>query len=97
MSIYLIANIAIEDWQEYEQYQSGFLEIFGRYGGELLAVSDETEVMEGEWPYTRAVVLRFASREDARRWYDSPEYQKLAEHRLRASKGTLIAVTGFGP
>jgi len=48
-------------------------------------------VIEGEWPFTRAVLLRFPDEEEARRWYQSPEYQALSQHRWNASTGTVIA------
>lgn len=95
MSVYIVASIKITDPEEYGQYQAGFLEIFGRYKGELLAVSDAPQVIEGEWPFTRAVLLRFPDEEEARRWYQSPEYQKLSQHRWRASSGTVIAFPAF--
>jgi uncharacterized protein (DUF1330 family) len=95
MSVYIIANITVEDWDEYGKYQEGFLEIFARYRGEILAVSDEPRVVEGEWPHTRAVLLRFPDEAEARRWYESPEYQAIAQHRWRASKASIIAVEGF--
>lgn len=95
MPVYIVANIAIENHEEYAAYQAGFLEIFARYQGELLAVSDAPRVIEGEWPFTRAVILRFPSEAEATRWYESPEYQALAQHRWRASKGTVVAFEGF--
>ncbi len=95
MSVYIVASIAVKDWDEYGKYQDGFLDIFAKYKGELLAVSDEPRVMEGEWPYTRAVVIRFPDEAEARRWYESPEYQKISEHRRRGSKGTIIAFEGL--
>jgi uncharacterized protein (DUF1330 family) len=95
MSVYIVASIAIEDQEEYGKYQAGFLEIFARYKGELLAVSDAPQVIEGEWPFTRAVLLRFPDEEEARRWYQSPEYQALSQHRWRASTGTVIAFPSF--
>lgn len=95
MPVYIIASIAVKDWEEYGRYQAGFLEIFSRYQGELLAVSDSPQVIEGEWPFTRAVVIRFPDAEQARRWYESPEYQALSRHRWQASTGTVISVEGF--
>lgn len=95
MPVYIVASIRITDVEEYGRYQAGFLDIFARYKGELLAVSDEPQVIEGEWPYTRAVLLRFPDEEEARRWYQSPEYQQLSKHRWRASTGTVIAFQGF--
>lgn len=96
MSVYIVASIAIRDWHEYARYQEGFPEIFARYEGELLAVSDEPQVMEGEWPYTRAVLIRFPDADEARRWYESPDYQALAQHRWRASTASIIALEGLG-
>ncbi len=95
MSVYIVASIKITDQEEYGRYQAGFLEIFARYKGELLAVSDAPQVIEGEWPFTRAVLLRFPDEEEARRWYQSPEYQKLSQHRWHASTGTVIAFPAF--
>jgi uncharacterized protein (DUF1330 family) len=96
MSVYIVASIAVKDWDEYGKYQDGFLDIFANYNGELLAVSDEPRVMEGEWPFTRAVIIRFPDEAEARRWYASPEYQALSEHRWRGSTGTVIAFEGLG-
>lgn len=95
MPVYIVASIAIGDPAEYQIYQDGFLEIFARYKGELLGVSDEPQVIEGEWPFTRAVLLRFPDEAEARRWYQSPEYQELSKHRWKASTGTVIAFEGF--
>ena len=77
-------------------YEAGFMQVFSKFRGELLAVSDTPQVVEGDWPYTRAVVIRFPDAEEARRWYESSEYQALAEHRRRASKGSIIALAGLG-
>lgn len=95
MPIYIMASIAVEDWDEYAKYQEGFLDVFSRYRGELLAVSDAPRVVEGEWPFTRAVLLRFPDEAEARRWYESPEYQAIAQHRWRASKASVVVVEGL--
>ena len=96
MSVYIVANIKVEDWSEYEKYQAGFMEIFERYKGELLVVADEPQVVEGDWPYTRVVVIRFPSADEASRWYQSPEYQALSQHRWRGSKGAIVIAEGMG-
>jgi uncharacterized protein (DUF1330 family) len=95
MSVYIIAQIDIHDRTEYAQYEAGFLDVFGRHQGELLVVSENPVVVEGEWPYTRTVVIRFSSEEEARRWYESPEYQKVAQHRFQASRANAIMVEGL--
>ncbi|MFQ5668033.1 MAG: DUF1330 domain-containing protein [Candidatus Binatia bacterium] len=95
MPVYIIAQIDIHDREEYGKYQEGFLAIFARYKGELLVVSEEPVVVEGEWPFTRTVLIRFPSAEEARRWYGSPEYQALAQHRFRAAKANAVLVEGL--
>ena len=95
MPVYIVAHIEIKDPAGYAKYPDGFLEIFGRYDGEILGVSDEPNVIEGESSYTRAVLLRFQSHEDVSRWYDSPEYQALAQHRWDASKAFIVSFEGF--
>lgn len=95
MPVYIVASIRITDPAEYDKYQAGFLDIFAKYRGELLGVSDAPTVLEGEWPFTRAVVLRFPDEAEARRWYESPEYRELSKHRWNASTGTVIAFEGF--
>ncbi len=96
MSVYIIAQINIHDRAEYDKYSAGFLDVFERYTGELLVVSENPDVVEGEWPYTRTVLLRFPSADEARRWYESPEYQAIAQHRLRGSKANVAMVEGIG-
>jgi uncharacterized protein (DUF1330 family) len=95
MSYYIVANIKIEDPAEYSKYQDGFLEVFEKYKGEVLCVSDEPVVVEGDWPYTRVVVLRFPAQDDALAWYASPEYQAIVKHRVNASTAAIVSAPGF--
>ena len=95
MSKYLIAQINIHDRDEYARYEAGFSEIFSRYKGKMLAVDESPESLEGEWAYTRTVLIEFPTDEDAMAWYQSPEYQKLAEHRFAASSANLIKMSGI--
>jgi uncharacterized protein (DUF1330 family) len=95
MPTYVVAQIRIDDRERYGQYEAGFLEIFGKHGGELLAVDDDPRVVEGQWPFTRMVVLRFPDEDAAEAWYRSPEYQKLAEHRFASSEGIVAFAKGI--
>ncbi len=95
MAAYVMGTLKIHDREEYGKYEAGILDILSGYQCEFLAVDDDAEVLEGEWPYTRTVVLKFSSAEEARRWWNSPEYQSLAEHRRRASTGNIVFVEGL--
>ena len=59
MPVYVVAQITITDRTRYDAYQAGFPEVFAKYRGELLAVDESPRVVEGEWPYTRTVLIKF--------------------------------------
>ena len=55
----------------------------------------EYEILEGEWPEWRHVVVEFPSAERAREWYNSPEYQRLAKLRLAQIDERGVEVDGL--
>jgi uncharacterized protein (DUF1330 family) len=95
MPVYIVAEVTIDDRAEYARYEAGFMEIFQRYRGELLAVDEAPRVIEGEWKHTRTVLLRFPDAAEAERWYGSPEYQAIAQHRWRASRANVALLDGI--
>lgn len=94
MPAYLIAQLTIHDRDRYSEYGAGFMDILSKYEGKLLSVDESPDVIEGAWDYTRTVLLEFSSEAAAKRWYDSAEYQKLAQHRLAASTANLVLIKG---
>lgn len=94
MSSYFIALINIHDPVRYANYLAGFDEVFEKYEGEVISVEDNPRVLEGRWPAGRTVLIRFASDEALRNWYESGEYQQLARHRQEASVASVAVVTG---
>ena len=95
MAVYIVAKITINDRERYAEYEAGFMSIFSRYSGQMLAVDDQAEVLEGDWPCTRTVIIEFPSREEALAWYRSDDYQTLAEHRFAASVGSIALIKGM--
>jgi uncharacterized protein (DUF1330 family) len=94
MSAYFVGLIDIHDPEAYDKYLEGFDEIFARFEGQVVAVEDSPRVLEGTWPAGRIVLIRFPSEEQLRRWYESREYQAIAEHRRRGSHAAIAIVTG---
>ena len=77
MSAYVLAQIQIDDPEEYQNYMAGFMPIFERHGGKLLATSkNQTIVIEGSWAYPSTVVMKFSSVESAQAWCDDPDYKR---------------------
>jgi uncharacterized protein (DUF1330 family) len=94
MPAYLIALLNILDREEYNKYRAGVHDTIDRHKGEIVISNENVEVVEGEWPYTKTVVIRFPSMEAAKSWYNSTEYQKIVHYRFRSVKTRLIFVEG---
>ena len=94
MTTYLVAQIQINDTDTYQKYVDGFQPIFEKYQGEILAVDDVCETLEGNWDGNRTVILKFPDKEHLVRWYNSPEYQELMKIRQKASSGNLVIAEG---
>jgi uncharacterized protein (DUF1330 family) len=62
-----------------------------------LGVEDPAEVMEGDPPFPRVVLLQFPSKEDARAWKNSSDYKAVAEHRLASSDHVFYLIDEFTP
>jgi len=94
MSVYFMASIRIHNEQEYQLYLDRSDEIFERFTGSYLAVDNTPEVLEGDWNYSRAVLIHFDRQEDFDAWYRSEEYQEVQQHRLFASECDTILIQG---
>jgi uncharacterized protein (DUF1330 family) len=69
MPYYFTAQIKIHDEEEYEKYILGSDLIFKKYKGQYLAVDDQPEIIEGNWNYSRTVLIRFNCKKDFEAWY----------------------------
>ena len=94
MSVYFMASIRIHDPREYQKYLDHAGEIFTRYNGEYLAVDKDPEILEGMWEYSRAVLIRFGTREDFEAWYRSDAYQEILKYRSAAADCDTILIHG---
>ena len=94
MAGYLIAHLAVEDAEAFERYREAVPSVIARFGGRYLVRGGKIEVLEGDWTVPRLVILAFDSLDQARRFYDSPEYQEILPLRLAASKGTVVLAEG---
>lgn len=63
---------------------------------EVLAADYASQAIEGE-PNAVTVILKFASKNAAMAWYNSPEYQAIKHHRIDNSDGTAVVVDEWTP
>ena len=94
MSAYVIAEVDITDPVAYEEYRKLVPATIARYGGKYLVRGGAVETKEGGWQPKRFVVLEFASMDQARKWYHSPEYAPVLALRLKAARSKLLLVEG---
>lgn len=90
---YWIARVDVHDPETYKSYVETAKPAFERYNAKFLVRGGRTEVLEGT-ARARNVVIEFASMDDARACYNSPEYTKARRYRERAGKGEFILVEG---
>ena len=95
MPAYIIGQVTVHDSVEYEKYLSAFMPAFIPFSGRVLVASEDTEVIEGQWPRTRTVILEFPTKDHAKRWYNSEEYQMVVKHRFKAATANIVLANGF--
>jgi len=91
---YFVANIKIEDYTEYQKYIEKVDEVFSKYNGKYLALDDNPRILEGEWKYTRSLIICFDTEEDFYNWYNSEDYQGILKYRLNSAKCDTILIRG---
>jgi uncharacterized protein (DUF1330 family) len=94
VAAYVVVEVNVTDPQLYAEYAKGVSATIAAYGGKYLARGGAVETKEGGWTPKRVVVLEFASMDQARKWYHSPEYKPLLDMRLKAANAKLILVEG---
>jgi len=94
MAAYVIGEVEIRDMEAYKEYAKRVPATVAQYGGKYLVRGGAVTPKEGDWSPRRVVILEFASMEQARKWYDSPEYAPVLAIRERSAASKLIFVEG---
>jgi uncharacterized protein (DUF1330 family) len=94
MPAYVLAEIEITNPEGYKEYTAVVPATIAQYGGKFLTRGGSIEVLEGEWPTMRRVLIEFPSMDAAKRWWDSPEYERPMAMRRANSKGRLLLLEG---
>jgi uncharacterized protein (DUF1330 family) len=95
MAGYLIANLEIHDPATFARYREQVSPLIAQFGGRYIVRGGDLQVLEGQLPFQRLVVLEFPSLAEARRFYDSPEYQPVMQLRLDSCKSDVVLVDGY--
>jgi ubiquinone/menaquinone biosynthesis C-methylase UbiE/uncharacterized protein (DUF1330 family) len=98
MSHYCFFDVReITDHAKVEQYLAGVFATVAQYGGRYLVLGGKSDVVEGDWQPAYPVIVEFADREQARRWYSSPEYEPLKVLRVAGTRCNAVFIEGVTP
>lgn len=94
MAAYFVVNYKITNTDGYKDYVPAVMPTLVAHGAEVLVADYESEPIEGA-PAHVTVVLKFSSKEAARAWYASADYQKIMHLRTDNSEGFAVLADGF--
>ena len=94
---YVILTEAIHDEAGMDAYGRASMGSVVEYGGKVLVVDSDVQLLEGEWHGTRTVVVVYESVAKAREWYESPSYQAALPLRQAAADCNVVIAAGFEP
>jgi uncharacterized protein (DUF1330 family) len=90
MVAYFLAQYVVNDAKLYREYQTAAGPTILAAGGEVVSFDVDAETIEGTPPGPQTVIVKFASTEAAKAWYNSPAYQAVVGKRLAATKGFAV-------
>jgi uncharacterized protein (DUF1330 family) len=94
VSAYVVYQGEVTDPERYEEYKPKAAASIIAAGGSYVARGGDVEVLEGDPPSGRTVILEFPTREAAVAWYRSPEYTEIRKIREGAAKARMYVIDG---
>ena len=94
MPSYYIAQVEVHDADVYETYRKQVPSTLEPFGGEFIVRGGKMEVLEGEWPMPRCVVIKFPDMKKAKEWHASEAYAGPKALRQTVSHGNGIVIEG---
>ena len=94
MPAYFVVELDVTNSAGFEPYRAAVPATIAQYGGRYVTRGGAAELIEGGPEPKRVVILEFADKAAVKRWYNSPEYQKILPTRLANSTGRAFIVEG---
>jgi len=93
MAGYFVANYTITGQAGYQEYLAAVGATLQAHDAEYTVVDLNAEPLEGPAGHV-TIVLRFATKDAARAWYESPEYQAIKHLRTGNTEGVAAIAEG---
>lgn len=97
MPCYVVVDVDMKDAEAYKDYRARAPPIIAAHGGRYIVRGGAVEHVEKGWDVKRFVMLEFPSMAAARKWYHSPEYQRILPIRLTSATSRMMFVEGLEP
>ncbi len=94
MAAYIVVDVEVTDQTVYQTYAKQTAATLEPYGGKFIVRGGNAEIIEGDWQPKRLVVIEFPGVEQAKAWYNSPEYTAIIGIRHRSANARMILVQG---
>ncbi len=88
MAAYVVVQGTIKDQEKMLEYRAAAGPTVSKHSGKILC-RGPSEVLSGDNPHKLMVVLEFPSKEAARAWYNSAEYQAIVSTREAGLESTF--------
>ena len=95
MPAYVIIDVNVKDQEKYAQYMKKGAPTIPAHGGRPLVRGGKSEVWEGKWLPWRMIVLEFKTMDEARAWWNSPDYSEAKKLRHDSAEANVICLEGL--
>jgi uncharacterized protein (DUF1330 family) len=96
VAAYVIYQGEVLDAERYEEYRPMAAASIVAAGGRYVVRGGEFDVLEGDPPAGRTVVIEFPTREAAIAWYQGDDYTAARRVRDGAARARMYVVDGVG-
>ncbi len=76
MASYIVGVLSKHNLERYQDYAMAGFRLIDGVAVEV-ALAEQPEVLEGSFPGTSIIMMKFADDDAARKWYDSEGYQEV--------------------
>lgn len=95
MSAYIVYQAEVYDPEQYERYKAQAAPALEAAGARYLVRGGDIEVLEGEAPAGRTVIIEFPTRDAAVAFFHGPEYTAIRALRADAAHARMYVVDGY--
>lgn len=95
--VYFVIDVKINDPEGIKPYQARVEETFKAFGGKRIVAGGKVDVLEGNAPQGKIVIVQFPCMEQAHAWHESRVYQAIIGYRHAAAESHAYLVEGVVP